>query len=106
MTDDDAGLLAQLVEAARERSDGHLTIMKFTTNWRVQIDVQHVPIDPIEVDGMAVGATFAEAARAALAREREPTRAELVAAWDASLAEFDAQVVAELDRLEDEARGC
>jgi hypothetical protein len=32
---DDAELFRQLVERANKENEGHLTIMKFTTNWRV-----------------------------------------------------------------------
>jgi hypothetical protein len=28
-------VLKQLVDIANETADGHLTIMKFTTNWRI-----------------------------------------------------------------------
>jgi hypothetical protein len=43
--------------------DGHLTIMKFTTNWRVGFGT---PSDHAEIADMCVGKTFEEAAELAL----------------------------------------
>jgi hypothetical protein len=61
IVDDDLRLLKKLIKVA----DGHLTIMKFTTNWRIGFGT---PIDRTDIDALAPGITFAEAARAALAR--------------------------------------
>jgi len=63
MTKNDFELFARLVDMADRSSDGHLTVMKFTTNWRVGF------VTPDGRDGIAdmpVGNTFAEAARKAL----------------------------------------
>jgi hypothetical protein len=67
MTDDDVALMDSLIQLANEKSDGHMTIMKFTTNWRVSLGT------PSEADGlredidqMPVGKSFAEAARKVL----------------------------------------
>jgi len=65
---DDAELFRQLVERANKENDGHLTIMKFTTNWRVCFGI---PGDTLEeCRHMPVGSTFAEAAKAALDEPR------------------------------------
>jgi hypothetical protein len=63
MTKDDAELMARLVAFAKARADGHLTVMRFTTNWRVAFTTIE---DRFEIDAMPVGKTFAEAAHAAL----------------------------------------
>jgi hypothetical protein len=63
MTKDDIALFEQLTHRAQEEHDGHLTIMRFTTNWRVGFDT---PQDREAIDEMHVGKTFAEAATTAL----------------------------------------
>jgi hypothetical protein len=67
LTHADLDLLNRLIERAREKSDGHLTIMRFTTNWRVGF---FTPDGREELDGMAGSPTFAQAARLALAGVR------------------------------------
>jgi hypothetical protein len=59
----DRKLLSRLIRHAENHSDGHLTIMKFTTNWRVGF---FTPDDRDYIESMAVGRTFEEAAKAAL----------------------------------------
>jgi hypothetical protein len=61
----DAEWFAQLVEVANKEMDGHFTIMKFTTNWRVCFGTVEWRED---IDQMPVGRTFAEAAQKALAK--------------------------------------
>ena len=84
-------MLARLIAKVDEIADGHLTIMKFTSNWRVAF---WTPIDLLYVDHMPVGATFVEAAHAALAAPNAdlPTRAEVDAAFKAKCAEIDVQI--------------
>ena len=65
MTTDDFDLFRRLVETADKNFDGHLTVMKFTTNWRVGF------VTPADRDGIAdlpAANTFAEAARRALGK--------------------------------------
>jgi hypothetical protein len=60
----DFELLASLIERANNNHDGHLTIMKFTTNWRVGF---FTPNDRGDIKCLAgVGQTFSEAANSAL----------------------------------------
>jgi hypothetical protein len=72
-TGDDITALVQLVECAEALWDGHVTIMKFTTNWRVGFgtlcsgDIMELRAD---IAGMAEGKTLAEAAAEALADPR------------------------------------
>ena len=65
----DAYLLRRLVAKADASADGHLTIMKFTTNWRVGFGT---PANQEDVYRMPQGATFREAAEAALKRRIPP----------------------------------
>jgi hypothetical protein len=60
----DAILLERLIERAQRDFDGHLTILRFTTNWRVGFIT---PSERSDVDSFPVGDTFEEAAKAALA---------------------------------------
>jgi hypothetical protein len=57
-------LLNRLIEIANKRFDGHLTIMKFTTNWRIGFRTPH---ERDHIDALPVGTTFGDAAREALA---------------------------------------
>ncbi|MBZ5611545.1 MAG: hypothetical protein LAP38_25070 [Acidobacteriia bacterium] len=61
----DFDLFTVLVQKADEAFDGHLTVMKFTTNWRVGFAT---PSDRADTDDMSAGKTFAEAAQKALDR--------------------------------------
>ena len=61
-------LMTLLTTRAAEDHDGHLTIMRFTTNWRVAFGTVD---DRFQIDAMPCGKTFAEAAIAALARPPE-----------------------------------
>jgi hypothetical protein len=63
----DFELMAELLRIADAKHDGHLSILKFTTNWRVSFIT---PNDDEEIKAMAVGKTFAEAARLALDQYR------------------------------------
>lgn len=64
MTPEEIQLFQILQLVARKRSDGHVTIMRFTTNWRVGFDT---PNDLYAPNVMHSGKTFAEAAIKALA---------------------------------------
>lgn len=64
MTEIEQQLFDLLQIVARKRSDGHVTIMRFTTNWRVGFDT---PDDLLAPNVMHSGKTFAEAAIKALA---------------------------------------
>lgn len=68
MVFDDTLMLARLQDVAKRKHDGHLTILRFTTNWRVGF---LTPTSREEVNSLAVGSTFAEAASRALEREGE-----------------------------------
>jgi hypothetical protein len=63
MTAEDLQLLLRLEAVAKEKFDGHFTIMRFTTNWRVGF---HQPVDRDQTERMPEGATFREAAIRAL----------------------------------------
>jgi hypothetical protein len=69
MTAEEIQLLLRLEEIAKTQFDGHLTIMRFTTNWRIDF---YQPGDHDEIQQMPVGATFREVALRVLARF-EPT---------------------------------
>jgi hypothetical protein len=55
--------MAELEAVAEIDFDGHVTIMKFTTNWRVGFGTAERRCD---IDRMWPGKTFAEAATAAI----------------------------------------
>lgn len=64
-------LMRLLIAVAKLKADGHFTIMRFTTNWRVQIGGQSFEAPTIEqaretIDEMPMGETFGEAVLAAL----------------------------------------
>ncbi len=59
-------LLERAIEMARLTSDGHLTILKFTSNWRVGF---FTPGDREDIDRFASGKTLLEALHAALLRQ-------------------------------------
>jgi hypothetical protein len=59
--------LAELVTVANKHFDGHFTIMKFSSNWRVGFGT---PNSRCDIDMMWEGNTLAEAASAALAGYR------------------------------------
>ncbi len=61
-------VMQQLVARAKQVADGHLTIMKFTTNWRVGFGTV---TDYIEISELPVGSTFEEAAIIALRKGRK-----------------------------------
>lgn len=61
MTDTD--LMTQLTAIADEHFDGHVTVMKFTTNWRVGFGT---PMSRCDIDMMWESKTFSEAAERAL----------------------------------------
>jgi hypothetical protein len=60
----DQETLTTLQAVALADYDGHLTIMRFTTNWRVGF---FTPNDREDIQQLAVGRSFAEAAAKALA---------------------------------------
>ena len=64
MTASEAELMRRLEAVANEMFDGHLTVMKFTTDWRVSFET---PSGRDSIAAMASGKTFREAAKAALA---------------------------------------
>lgn len=65
MSDEEIAVWERLVEVANRDFDEHLTVLKFTTNWRVGFVT---PPDRDHIEEMAVGPTFAEAAYVALSR--------------------------------------
>lgn len=65
MNEQEMELWAHLQEVANEKHDGHLTVLKFTTNWRVGF---FTPAERDQIDEMAAGSSFAEAARNALSK--------------------------------------
>ncbi|ANN59762.1 hypothetical protein A9174_25625 [Mesorhizobium loti NZP2037] len=65
MNADDMKLMERLVKVAEGAFDGHLSILKFTTNWRVSFET---PSRREDIDAMAVGVTFKEAALTLLNR--------------------------------------
>ena len=50
--------LRKLINKAEKASDGHLTILKFTTNWKVGFGT---PYNRTDIDNMATGKTLLEA---------------------------------------------
>ncbi len=66
----DAESMRRLVEMADQHHDGHVTILKFTTNWRIAFGTIEWKPDLPEwrdaIAAMPVGRTFAEAAGAAM----------------------------------------
>jgi hypothetical protein len=65
MNEQEMELWKQLQEVANKKYDGHLTILKFTTNWRIGF---FTPAEREQIDEMAEGSSFAEAARNALSK--------------------------------------
>lgn len=63
MTDNDVKLLNELRRIANEKFDGHFTVMKFTTNWRVGFGTVN---ERFEIEALPAGETFAQAAIKAL----------------------------------------
>jgi hypothetical protein len=61
----DMELLADLIEIAERCFDGHLTIMKFTTNWRACFGT---PMDDDDISNMPVGKYFFDAAIGAIGK--------------------------------------
>jgi hypothetical protein len=59
----DLELMQKLIQIANERHGGHLTIYKFTSNWRVSFVT---PQSRDDISRAAAGKTFAEAAIKAL----------------------------------------
>ncbi|MGO4677520.1 hypothetical protein AB4Z40_31980 [Bosea sp. 2YAB26] len=70
MSDEDIEVWTMLNDVAKRDFDGHLTILRFTTNWRVGFVT---PDSRDEVAELAVGSTFAEAAYGALSRHESKT---------------------------------
>jgi hypothetical protein len=64
-----------LEDVAAEMFDGHVTIMRFTTNWRVGFGT---PNDRDDIRNMPVGYTFEEAARQALLQLNDKLWAEVI----------------------------
>ena len=94
LTATDLGLMNRLVDVAREHHDGHVTIMRFTTSWRVGFST---PSDRFDIGRMSSGATFEEAAQAALADPR--SLFQRPSDDDVFKAKMDAQHAAELGLL-------
>lgn len=63
MTSDDFDTMAKLVKAADNHYDGHLSVLKFTTNWRVGFVT---PNERADISALHTGDTFDEAATKAL----------------------------------------
>jgi len=63
MTSDDFDTMADLVKVANKHHDGHLSILKFTTNWRIGFVT---PDGRADISDMYFGATFDEAATKAI----------------------------------------
>jgi hypothetical protein len=69
----DAEIFEKLAATAKEISGGHLTILRFTTNWRVGFGTYEDGYTDIEY--IPSGKTFAEAAMKALSEpQRSPWR--------------------------------
>ena len=84
----DSEWLEALTKRAVEICDGHLTIIRFTGNWRVGFGtldgVNHFS-HRLAIDRMPAGKTFAEAASLALSRNyivESPTDEEVTAEYD------------------------
>ncbi len=67
MDDEIIEALKGLIEVAEARYDGHFTIMRFTTNWRVGFGT---PDSRIDIGNLAVGKNLLEAALNALEKPR------------------------------------
>ena len=67
----DKDLMAELECIAVEQYDGHFSVLRFTSNWRVCFYTPNTSMQDGSVSGMAVGKTFAEAAKAAIEYEAE-----------------------------------
>lgn len=65
--DETAQLMSLLEAQAKSLRDGHLTILRFTTNWRIGFGT---PSDRDDIAKAAEGPTFAAAARNALANPK------------------------------------
>ncbi|HET7884428.1 MAG TPA: hypothetical protein VFL55_26300 [Acetobacteraceae bacterium] len=63
----DLALLSRLVAIAHERHNGDLTVMRFSSNWRIGFGT---PREHRDISRMPKGATFTEAAQSALADPR------------------------------------
>jgi hypothetical protein len=66
-----AELFDRLTQIAAAVSDGHFTVMKFTTNWRVTFST---PADRWDIDAAFVGRTFQEAAMRAIDATDVPSK--------------------------------
>jgi len=62
-TDGVTAMFTLLEEIGRRKTGGHLTIMRFTTNWRVGF---RTPNDREDIEAMPAGRSFVEAARLAV----------------------------------------
>lgn len=72
-------VMEALERAAAEKSDGHLSVLKFTTNWRVWF---FTPEDRIDIEIMPSGKTFEGAAAAALEIIKWLMSPQAKAAWE------------------------
>ena len=68
LTEVDLELFRRLVAQAAAHHDGHLTIYRFTTNWRVGFGT---PFERADIYVAAEGRTFREAATKALGSEAD-----------------------------------
>jgi hypothetical protein len=57
-------ILAAIERIAADKFDGHFTVMRFTTDWKVQFGVQ--PQDRDEIEAMPTGDTLLDAFFAAI----------------------------------------
>lgn len=63
-------MMQDLIEIAKQRYDGHFTIMRFTKNWRVCFGTVD---NETEIGGMTAGKTLEEAiAQAVLIEQNDP----------------------------------
>jgi hypothetical protein len=92
ITDTDHELMGRLERVATALFGGHLTIMRFGSNWRVGFTT---PSERHDITAMAEGRTFAEAAHKALQRIKETVwadqrkrRADVEAEFMAEIAEM------------------
>lgn len=71
MNDIDIKLFDQLIDVAKRMYDGHITIMRFTRNWRIAFGTPLGDDIRDEIALMAEGPTFAAAAERLLAAPRD-----------------------------------
>lgn len=86
-------MMEELERAAAKISDGHVSVLRFTTNWRVWF---FTPADRIDIEIMPSGRTFEEAAAAALEIVKWLRSRQAKADWEQSRRQEE---IAEIARL-------